>query len=389
LGGAFEAVMVHKPSFYEFFAGGGMARAGLGEGWRCLFANDFDHKKTETYRANWGSDVLFEGDVRNVSVAHLPESADLIWGSFPCQDLSLAGAGAGLNGARSGSFWPFWRLVKELKQAQRAPKLIVLENVCGALSARGGKDFIQLCAALAEENYRYGALVLDAALFVPQSRPRLFIIALAQDAKLPADLISPHAQGPFHTQAVQKSYAQLPQALRAHWLWWSLSTPKAQALSLLAVIEEQPQDVAWHNVAQTQTLINLMNPLHQEKLLQAQRSGQRWVGALYRRTRIESGVKVQRAEVRFDGVAGCLRTPSGGSSRQYILLVEGKKIRSRLLSARETARLMGLPENYILPAAYSAAYHLTGDGVVAPVVRHIAAHLLEPLIQAAYVRVAA
>lgn len=104
-----------------------------------------------------------------------------------------------------------WRLIKELKQAQRGPKLIVLENVCGALSANAGKDFIQLCAALAQENYRFGGLVLDAALFVPQSRPRLFIIALAQDAPLPARLISSNAQGPFHTQAIEKSYAQLPQ----------------------------------------------------------------------------------------------------------------------------------------------------------------------------------
>ncbi len=381
--------MIYKPSFYEFFAGGGMARAGLGEGWRCLFANDFDHKKTQAYRANWGSDVLHEGDVGAVSLAQLPGRADLIWGSFPCQDLSLAGAGAGLSGSRSGSFWPFWRLVKELKLAQRAPKLIVLENVCGALSARGGKDFIQLCAALAQENYRFGALVLDAALFVPQSRPRLFIIALAQDAPLPADLIRSHAQDPFHTQAVRKSYAQLQRELRDHWLWWALPAPKTQALSLSSVIEEEPQDVAWHSDAQTQALINLMNGLHYEKILEAQRSGQRWVGALYRRTRVENGVKVQRAEVRFDGIAGCLRTPSGGSSRQYVLLVEGSKIRSRLLSARETARLMGLSENYLLPAAYSSAYHLTGDGVVAPVVRHIAAHLLEPLVQAAHVQAAA
>ena len=86
-------------------------------------------------------------------------------------------------------------------------------------------------------------------------------------------------------------------------------------------------------------------PIIKKSFFEAQRSGQRWIGALYRRTRVENGVKVQRAEVRFDGVAGCLRTPSGGSSRQYILLVEGDKIRSRLLSARETARLMGLPKN--------------------------------------------
>ena len=51
--------------------------------------------------------------------------------------------------------------IKELKQAQREPKLIVLENVCGALSANAGKDFIQLCAALAQENYRFGGLVRE------------------------------------------------------------------------------------------------------------------------------------------------------------------------------------------------------------------------------------
>jgi DNA (cytosine-5)-methyltransferase 1 len=103
-------------------------------------------------------------------------------------------------------------------------------------------------------------------------------------------------------------------------------------------------------------------------------------GALYRRTRVENGVRRQRAEVRFDGLAGCLRTPAGGSSRQSLLLVEGAAIRSRLLTAREAARLMGLPDDYRLPASYNAAYKLAGDGVAVPVVRWLAAKLLEPLL---------
>jgi len=90
---------------------------------------------------------------------------------------------------------------------------------------------------------------------------------------------------------------------------------------------------------------------------------------------------VQRAEIRFDDVAGCLRTPAGGSSRQVIMVVEGKRIRSRLLSPREAARLMGLPDSYLLPKNYNAAYHLAGDGVAVPVVRHLAQHLLEPLLE--------
>ncbi len=114
------------------------------------------------------------------------------------------------------------------------------------------------------------------------------------------------------------------------------------------------------------------------------------VGTVYRRTRYNSaGEKLQRAEARFDGVAGCLRTPAGGSSRQFVLIVEKNRVRSRLISARETARLMGLPDSYVLPGKYNEAYHLTGDGVVVPAVRRLAAHVLEPLQSRAHLRAAA
>ena len=82
-----------KHTFYEFFCGGGMARAGLGPDWQCLFANDFDPKKAAAYRANWGGEELWCGDVAEVRADALPGHADLVWASFPCQDLSLAGNG--------------------------------------------------------------------------------------------------------------------------------------------------------------------------------------------------------------------------------------------------------------------------------------------------------
>ena len=133
-----------------------------------------------------------------------------------------------------------------------------------------------------------------------------------------------------------------------------------------------------------------MSELNLAKITQAKNAGRKMVGTLYRRTRFNAhGEKVQRAEARFDDIAGCLRTPSGGSSRQFVLIVENHRVRSRLISARETARLMGLPDDYILPENYNEAYHLTGDGVVVPAVRHIAAHLLEPLARGGALRVAA
>ena len=126
----------------------------------------------------------------------------------------------------------------------------------------------------------------------------------------------------------------------------------------------------------------MMNPRHMAKLNAAKTAGKRMVGGVYKRTRTERGVKACRAEVRFDDTAGCLRTPSGGSSRQSIIVVDGDRVRSRLLSPREAARLMGLPETYTLPVKYNDAYHLAGDGVAVPVVRHLAAHILEPVLRA-------
>ena len=84
--------------FYEFFAGAGMARYGLGDSWTCLFANDFDFKKGANYQLNHGVGAFHGDDIRKVRLEQLPEVAELVWGSFPCQDLSLAGGGAGLEG---------------------------------------------------------------------------------------------------------------------------------------------------------------------------------------------------------------------------------------------------------------------------------------------------
>src|SRR5271155_3819335 len=156
------------PDFYEFFAGGGMVRAGLGTSWRCLFSNDFDHKKSRVYRENWGSAELKTADVGTLTRTDVPGRTDLAWASFPCQDLSLAGAGAGLKGDRSGTFWPFWNLVMGLVEECRAPRLVVLENVCGTLTSHDGKDFATICCALQQGGYRVGGIVIDAALFVPQ-----------------------------------------------------------------------------------------------------------------------------------------------------------------------------------------------------------------------------
>jgi DNA (cytosine-5)-methyltransferase 1 len=370
------------PSFYEFFAGGGMARAGLGKRWTCLFANDFDTKKGLTYQLNYPTgDVLRIDDVRKIKAAELPGHADLIWGSFPCQDLSLAGGGAGLKGERSGTFYPFWEIVKGLVADGRAPKLIALENVLGTLTSHSGRDFEAICKTFADAGYRYGALVINAALFVPQSRPRLFIIGVRDDVEVDPALLSPEPIAPFHTAALQRAFERVSKTAQKKMVWWNIPAPARRNATFADFIEENPTSVSWHTDAERDLLIGKMSPVNKAKLEAAKRAGRRMVGCVYKRTRLdERGVKVQRAEVRFDDVAGCLRTPAGGSSRQVIVVVDGKKVRSRLISARETARLMGLDESYKLPKNYNEAYHLTGDGVAVHVVRHLAEQLFEPLL---------
>lgn len=359
-----------------------MARAGLGAGWTCAFANDFDSKKGLSYQANWGnSGELKVGDVKAVSIEELPGCPDLVWGSFPCQDLSLAGSGAGLKGERSGTFYPFWNVIKSLAVDGRAPKVVAIENVCGALTSHDGEDFEAICRTFSEAGYRYGALVIDAALFIPQSRPRLFVIGVRRDIEVNSALLAPGPIAPFHTRRLVSSVALVDGAAKDDWLWWNLPTPPCRNSTFASIIEECPISVTWHTAAETERLLSLMSPINLAKVTAAKRANRRMVGGVYRRTRVdERGLKVQRAEVRFDDVAGCLRTPAGGSSRQTILVVDGSSVRSRLLSARETARLMGLPDEYKLPKNYNEAYHLTGDGVAVPVVRHLAAHLFESLV---------
>lgn len=372
-------------NFYEFFAGGGMARAGLGQDWQCLLANDFDPKKAACYAANWGDDHLRVGDVAALTTADLPGVADLAWASFPCQDLSLAGNGAGLKGDRSGTFWPFWKLIKTLGDEGRAPRLVVLENVCGALSSHEGKDFAAISSALSNNGYRFGAVVVNAVHFLPQSRPRLFIVGVRKSSPIPRSLITGGPDANWHTSMLVEAYGKLSGRAQNAWEWWRLPEPPARSAIFADLVEDEPRGVVWHTADETQKLLDMMNPLNLAKVEAAQKAGSRQVGTIYKRTRPDgpNGQKVQRAEIRFDDVAGCLRTPSGGSSRQTIMVIEGSCVRSRLLSPREAARLMGLSDTYVLPKSYNDAYHLAGDGVAVPVVRFLAEHLLEPLLAAA------
>ncbi|MEM6656154.1 MAG: DNA cytosine methyltransferase, partial [Planctomycetota bacterium] len=169
----------------EFFAGVGLARIGFEQaGWRVVWANDYDPMKRRQYEGHFGPSPHLSGEDIHAIADRLANGPDevpdevpdalLAHASFPCTDLSLAGGRRGLNAGESSAFWGFYTLLEKL--GERRPPLVLLENVTGLISSHGGQDFRATAAALCELGYAVDALVLDAAHFVPQSRPRLFIV---------------------------------------------------------------------------------------------------------------------------------------------------------------------------------------------------------------------
>lgn len=362
-------------TFLEFFAGGGMARLGLSDSWRCLYANDMDPQKCASYRANFGPDIV-ESDVAAISITDLPEErADLVWGSFPCQDLSLAGGRGGINAERSGAFFQFWRLIEALHKKARPPRLIALENVVGLLTSNGGHDFQIVCEHLASVGYRISAMVLDAQSFTPQSRPRLFILGFSLDAVLNTVAA---AQDKTTTPSLMTAYDQLSSSLKNQWCWLAPIPQAKRNIRLSDIIDwDAPH---WHDEDQTKSLLSMMSDTQRTRLDAIVKHRARRAGAAFRRTRIENGKPVQRLEARFDGLAGCLRTPAGGSSRQIIITIDKGVVRTRLILPREAARLMGLPDDYVLPNTATTALKLCGDGVCVPVVQWLGENVLSPAL---------
>ncbi len=349
-------------SYLEFFAGSGLVAQGLKSSFKPIWANDIDAKKAAVYTANHTKKHFHLGSISDVKGDALPK-ASLAWASFPCQDLSLAGLAGGIDGRRSGLVWEWLRIIDEM--GENAPPLLVAENVLGLVSSAGGAHYRKLHAALARRGYRVGAMLLDAVHFVPQSRPRIFVVAARRDQPIPPEFVS---QTPtwVHPEAVRKAAEGLDD-----WVWWHLPEPPARKQSLSAVVE---YDAEYASAESDQRNISLIAPKHAE-LLKALPKKQVVVAPGYKRTR--NGKQV--LELRFDNIAGCLRTPSGGSSRQVLVIRQNGKLQSRLLTVRETARLMGAPDTYKIPGSYNDGYKAMGDAVAVPVAKWLATKLLLPL----------
>ena len=356
----------------DFFAGSGLARLGLEPEFRTVWANDICPKKSAVYDANARGSSIVIDSIANVRGADLPE-AELAWASFPCKDLSLAGNLTGIDvGTRSGLFWEWIRVLDELAVEGRRPPLLAAENVVGFLIARDSAHFARAYEALCERGYRAGALVVDARDFVPQSRPRAFLVAVDHSLLTPDFVQS--GPGPFHPRPVRSAAKTVADP---DWIWWALPTPDSRVAALTDLCDRH---APCESPSRTAERLEMLSPRNKWKLQQQILYGRYSVGTGYCRTRPTANGRSQRLEIRFDGIAGCLRTPEGGSSRQVVLLVEGGSVRTRLMTVRECARLMGAPDAFQIPGTYNDGYRAMGDAVVVPVVRWLTRHLLAPLL---------
>lgn len=378
-------------TFCEFFAGIGLVREGLSpSGWRCIFANDIDPKKQELYELRFGrADDFHLGDVWQTKevVGRIPGRPFLATASFPCIDLSLAGHWRGFDGDHSSTFFGFTEALDAL--GERRPTVVMLENVVGFITSHDGKDFEAAARSLAELGYLVDAFVVDAKYFVPQSRPRVFVVGVHKSVE----------SGPFVRRSeldwVADGWTQLveqaPKSLRPQklvrlmqsidlpsgWAAFDLKQPKARRGHVADVIDlDESQD--WWDEGAVRKHHDMMSDRHRKIVDQMLESGQSFVGTIFRRKRYGK----TRSEVRFDGMAGCLRTPRGGSARQIVVAVEAGRLRMRWMSAREYARLQGVEEFPLTGNTIQNLYGF-GDAVCVPVIRWIDRNVLTPVFEAA------
>lgn len=366
-----EAASDDRPAVAEFFAGIGLVRLGLEmAGFRTAWANDIDPNKKQMYTGHFQdeADHYYCGDVALADVSRMPD-VDLAWASFPCIDVSLAGWRKGLKGQHTGTFWHFINVLTDLRKAGRLPSVVALENVTGLATSHGGQDLTDAVAALNALGYSIDILAIDARHFVPQSRPRLFLVgALAAPGSLatgPSPLRPAGLSRFFDDPSLVTHRAELPDPGPA------LTTGLANYVERLG--EDDP---LWWDEIRTNAFLESISDVQRTRLDRLMAATAPVYRTAYRRTRHGKAVW----EIRADEVAGCLRTARGGSSKQALVAISGDRVKVRWMTAREYANLMGATGYKLHGLRRNQALFGFGDAVCVDAVAWLGQHYLRPLL---------
>ena len=360
------------PKFLELFAGIGLVRKGLelaSSDWICVGANDIDLGKSEIYNKNFGYRNFIRDDISNIKSYHFP-NPDVITASFPCQDVSLAGNRLGLGGERSGLFFDFLRIVDEYIHNEHRPNFLVIENVMGLVSSNNGNDLKTVVKMLNFLGYCVDLLVLDAANFLPQSRVRIFIIGVNKNI----DIKEVREKTAFtHKARKNKALFDFYQKNKElDWVFLDLEDLTVNRTGLSVIIDTEDKNWFKDNVRlkEIEYITNSTNGQKkiEKAILKATLLNKSQYLTGYRRMREH----VVCLELRDDDVAGCLRTPTGGSSKQLLIEVTSdSEIKIRYMNPREYARLQGVNDDFWISDNIRQSLYGFGDAVAVPVITWI------------------
>ncbi len=329
--------------FIDLFAGiGGIRMAFEAHGGHCVFTSEWNHYAQKTYLANFPESAhSLEGDITQVDAAKIPEH-DVLLAGFPCQPFSIAGVSKknalgrahGFADETQGTlFFDVARII-----AAKRPAAFLLENVKNLVSHDKGNTFRVIKKVLEEElDYRITCEVVDGAHFVPQHRERILIVGFREQTDF--------------------SFADM-----------ELPTHKPTMREIL-----HPQDGSeppeGHFTVGAKAKVNDRYTLTPNlwAYLQA-----------YAEKHRAAGNGFGFGLVGPDSVSRTL------SARYYkdgseILVSQGPRKRPRRLTPRECARLMGFPDDFVIPVSDTQAYKQFGNSVVMPVMREVA-RIMKPRI---------
>lgn len=360
----------------EYFAGIGLMAAALEpRGFEVKWANDIERAKRDLYVANRPrADVFRLDDVRIVTGGEMPTAIELATASFPCTDLSLAGNRMGLAGEQSGMFWEFARTLEEMGDAR--PRVTLLENVHGFATSHGGRDLRAALERLDGLGYSCDVIAINASHFVPQSRPRMFVVGVRGDLPEGARHGAPPVSDvrPAWVRAIHEANRDL----RMHHL--DLPGLPEGPSDLSGVVQRMDaSDPRWWDEARTLAFVESLSELHADRLASLRDGRATTWRTAYRRTR--KGVATW--EIRADGIAGCLRTTGGGSSKQALVQAGRGQVRVRWMTPLEYARLMGAGGYKTRARTDNQALFGFGDAVVVDVIGWIADNYLLPVLRPA------
>ena len=332
--------------FIDLFAGIGGIRIGFeAHGGQCVFTSEWNKFSQKTYLANFPqtSNHLFSGDITEIDEKDVPDH-DVLLAGFPCQPFSIAGVSKknalgrphGFECTTQGTlFFDVARIIAEKK-----PTAFLLENVKNLVSHDKGNTFKVILKTLREQlGYEVHYKVIDGQHFVPQHRERILIVGFKG---------------------------------KTDFLWDDLELPPKEAIKLSSIFHPQNGTETPEEPYTTgeQATVNSKYTLTPKlwAYLQA-----------YAEKHRKAGNGFGFGLVDGDKVARTL------SARYYkdgseILISQGKGKRPRRLTPRECVRLMGFPENFIIPVSDTQAYRQFGNSVVMPVMKEIA-RIMIPHVQ--------